>query len=95
MNTVKDLNFSDSPEKPRLEIDLIVRDAHGQPTEKRKEFKSTDGHSLWEFWMRHQGRPNRKKKTNKKEKTPTKDQADQIVKDMKSYKPNKKHIKEG
>lgn len=61
-----------------FEIDLVIRDSKGQPTNRRKSFKTNDAGKLWEFWMRHRGRPKRKKK----EKIPTAKEANEILANM-------------
>lgn len=46
------------------EIDLVLRDSKGNPTGKRKSFKTDDPLSLWQFYMRNQGRPKKRKKAH-------------------------------
>lgn len=68
---------------PSLEINLIVRDSEGNPTGRRKSFRTNSPFKLWSFWARHQGRPKRKKNKPKKgEKLPTDQEAQKIMKDM-------------
>jgi hypothetical protein len=57
--SIVDLN---PPEpSPAFEIDLMIKDAAGRPTGKRKLYGTDSAYKLWQFWMRHQGRPKRKK----------------------------------
>jgi hypothetical protein len=65
---------------PTFEINLVVRNALGVPTGGRKEFSTNSPDSLFAFWMRHQGKPKRKKKSV--EKLPNGEQAKQILTEM-------------
>ena len=67
------------PKEPSkdFEISLIVRDALGNPTRKKKSYASDDAFEIWRFWMRNKGRPKRKKG-----KVPTAKEADKFLKDL-------------
>lgn len=85
------LNFygNVTPDKA-YEIDLEIRDVKGNPTGIRKSIKTDDPVKLWEFYMRNQGRPKRKKKkktdargrNKSKQILPTAKEADQIMTNM-------------
>lgn len=47
---------------PTFEISVVVRDSLGNPTRKRKEFRSDNGYDIWEFFNRYQGKPKKRKK---------------------------------
>jgi len=91
----EELNFVRlaSDEKP-YEIEILVRDSEGNPTGKKKTFKTDDPHKLWEFYNRHQGRPKRRKKkqnvdnkkqrynNQKKESLPSDEQGQKILREI-------------
>ena len=75
------------PETKAFEINILVRDSEGNPTGQRKSFSSDDAGKIWEFYMRHQGRPKRKKRPKKvREKAakelPKAQEAEDILKKM-------------
>lgn len=90
---MNDLHFQGTPDNSSFELTVIVRDASGQPTGRTKTIQTDDSHKLWEFWMRHKGRPRRKKK--KRENVPNAKEADKIMTQMKDYIPKKKQNNEG
>ena len=49
--------------KPTFEINLAVKDAKGNPTNRRKHFITNDPIKLSDFFLRHQGKPKKKKKS--------------------------------
>lgn len=74
-------NHNKKPSR-RFELNLIVKNAQGQPTGVRRSIATDNAAQLWSFWMRHQGRPHRigkSKKKKKKEALPTAKEADQIL----------------
>jgi len=60
---------------PLFELDIVVKDAMGNPTKKRKSCVSDSAEDIWKFWMRHQGKP--KRKTTRK--LPTAKETNQIL----------------
>lgn len=90
----EELNFVRlaSDEQP-FEIEILVRDSEGNPTGKKKTFKTDNPHKLWEFYNRHQGRPKRRKKrktdnvhnkkqNNQKESLPSDEQGQKILREI-------------
>ncbi len=79
-----------TPDKA-FEIDLEIRNAKGEPTGIRKSLKTDDPVKLWEFYMRNQGRPKKRRKKTSKNKggsrmkknlLPTSKEADRIMSNM-------------
>lgn len=69
MSETNKLDFYGNTESDKsYEIDLEIRNAKGEPTGTRKSFKTDDPVKLWEFWMRNQGRPKKKRKKHSKDK---------------------------
>ena len=80
-------NIIKEPSKS-FEINLVVRDAEGNPTGQRKSLATNDSNKLYDFWMKYQGKPRKKNKNKtKKESLPNARQADQILKEL--YKTDK------
>ena len=71
----------DLPQEPSktFEIDIVIKDSAGNPTNRRKSYASNDVYNIWKFWMRNQGRPKRKRRI---ENTPSKNEADKIVSNL-------------
>jgi len=59
------INFEEYVSKP-FEISLVVRNALGQPTGRRRTYATDSPYKLWQFYMRHRGKPRRKKQSNNK-----------------------------
>ncbi len=62
-----------------FEIDLVIKDSQGNPTNKRRSFSSDDASRIWEFWMRYQGKP---KKRRRKTKAATAKEAEKLLKEI-------------
>ncbi len=54
--------FNKEDFQPTFEINLVVKDALGNPTRQRKNHMSNNGYGIWEFWAKYQGKPKRHKK---------------------------------
>jgi len=65
-------------ESKLYEIVLYIKDAKGNPTKKRKSYATDNPYKLWQFWMRHQGKPKRRRSN----KIPTAQEAEKILKEM-------------
>lgn len=69
-----------------IEINLIVKDADGNPTNERRTAVFDNGDELSSFWSKYQGRPKRKKKQKvKKEHLPKAAEADKLLKQVGEY----------
>lgn len=51
-----------------FEINLVVRNAQGHPTSKRKSYSTDSAEELWKFFMRNQGTPKKYPKKNRNNK---------------------------
>lgn len=49
-----------------IELVLCVKDGKGNKTGHRKSLVCETGAEVWHFWMKHQGKPKRKKKNKVK-----------------------------
>lgn len=81
------INAEPTTESKTFEINLLVRDSNGNPTGRRKSFATDDSGKLWEFWMKHQGRPKRKPRSKKKriesaKQLPKAQEADKILNEL-------------
>ena len=63
-----------------FEIDLVIKDAAGNPTKRRRSYVSDSAYKVWQFWMRNQGKPKRKR--GKPNLPISAGEADQIVKNL-------------
>jgi len=54
--------FRDTSESKSFELNLIVKDKNGKPTNIRRTIKTDSAAKLAEFWNRYQGRPKRHNK---------------------------------
>lgn len=67
----------------KFELELVVRDAKGNPTKTKKKIVADSGDEISSFWSRYQGKKKFKKKN--KEKLPTAKEAEQIAKTVGNY----------
>jgi len=65
-----------------FEITIALRDSQGNPTGRTKTFKTDSAYKLWKFYMNHQGKPKRRKKSGNPKNLPNQRQAEKIMKDM-------------
>lgn len=69
---------SDQEWTPTFEISLVIRDAKGNPTGRRKEYSSSRASDISNFWVKNNSQPTKKKKT----KAATSEEASQILKEI-------------
>lgn len=62
-----------------FEVVVYLKDSLGNPTNKKKSFATDSAYKLWEFWAKHAGGRNKKKKT---EEAISGDEAANILKQM-------------
>lgn len=74
------LNMNQPKKSPTFELDLIVKDAKGNPTNMRKSIQTDSPRKLCQFWHRYQGKPKRRKKKSKN--LPNAKQAEQILREL-------------
>ena len=72
------LRFSDPPRKYSFEISVAEKDSKGKPTGQQKTFASDSAAAIASFYYRY-SHDNRKRKGGK---TPTKDEAAKILKEI-------------
>jgi len=56
------LTFNNQQESTAFEINLVIRDMEGNPSSRRRSYKSNDSYKIWEFYQRNKGKPKRKRK---------------------------------
>ncbi len=74
--------------RPTFELSLVVRDAKGNDTGKRKDFSTNSAYKLGEFFDKNQTRP--KKKISKKNQKVTAEEAGQSLQEL--YKDDDKRV---
>ena len=72
-----------SKTSPAFELVVAVRDSVGEPTGKLKSYTTDSPMKLWQFYMRYQGKPKRKRKDKGVE--GDKKSIDKLVKEMAEY----------
>ena len=70
-----------------FELSLMIRDSKGNPTGLRKSISTDSAPELSDFWLRFKGKPKKRKrrKAEKKEHIPSKQEASKIVAETKDY----------
>jgi len=63
-----------------FEIVVAVLDSQGKPTGKRKSFANDSAYKIWEFYARHVGSVQHKKKVSKN--NPSAEEAAKILKEI-------------
>lgn len=56
------LKFHERSSK-EFELSLVVRNALGEATRHRKTYATDSPYKLWQFFIRHQNKPKKQKKT--------------------------------
>ncbi len=71
------LDLSPFSNSKTYEIIVHIKDAQGNPTQKKKRYASDDVYKIWKFWMRHRGI-----KKRKRSRIPTAQEAEKTLKEM-------------